>query len=56
MWNVKKTYNKLILGNNDSNITFVELIKMLKLLDFQLRIKGSHHILYKDGIFEIINL
>lgn len=24
--------------------------------DFNLRIKGSHHILYKDGIDEILNL
>jgi hypothetical protein len=32
------------------------LVNLLKSLGFQMRIKGSHHIFYMNGIDEIINL
>ena len=52
--------NKLFLaimsGINDSNIRFSDLCKLLDSLGFQCRIKGDHHIYYKDGINDIINI
>lgn len=47
---------KILSGLSDRNIDFDDLINLLLKLDFQLRIKGSHHIFTKDGIEEIINL
>lgn len=47
---------KILSGNSDNNIEFSDLVKILEVLEFNCRIKGSHHIFYKDGIDEIINL
>lgn len=47
---------KLLSGNSDKNFEFVELVRLLQLLGFTKRIKGSHHIFTKEGINEIINL
>ncbi len=47
---------KLLSGNSDRNFAFNDLLILLKRADFKFRIKGSHHIFYKDGITEIINL
>ncbi|MDQ1351875.1 MAG: hypothetical protein QG657_2181 [Acidobacteriota bacterium] len=53
-------YEKIILkvlrGASDKNIPFDELCSLLEYLGFQVRIRGSHHIYYKDGIEEILNL
>jgi len=32
------------------------MVQLLKRLGFQERIKGSHHIFYRDGVAEILNL
>ncbi|NSW91233.1 MAG: type II toxin-antitoxin system HicA family toxin [Firmicutes bacterium] len=32
------------------------MCKVLRHFDFEERIKGSHHIFYKDGIEEILNI
>ncbi len=47
---------KLLSGNSDRNFAFNDLLILLERADFKFRIKGSHHIFYKDGITEIINL
>ena len=51
-----KTLIKILCGTKDASIQFDELRKILHELGFQERIKGSHHIFYKQGIEEIINL
>ena len=43
-------------GINDYDIPFKDLCKILETVGFQKRIKGDHHIFYKDGIEEIINI
>jgi len=54
------SFDKLILkilsGTSDANISFDDLCKILTNLDFDLRIKGSHHVFRKEGVEEKINL
>lgn len=52
----KKTLDKILSGLSDSNIRFQDLRKLLSDLGFSERIKGDHHILYKEGVEEIVNL
>lgn len=53
-------YDKILLrvlrGTADKNISFDDLCYLLDYLGFQKRIKGSHHIYFKEGIEEILNL
>jgi hypothetical protein len=52
----EKLLFKLLSGNSDRNFSFSDLTKILDTYSFSLRIKGSHHIFYKKGVEEIINL
>ncbi len=52
----EKIIQKVISGSSDKNIEFDELCRLLKTFGFDERIKGSHHIYFKSGISEIINL
>jgi len=52
----KKIIKKILSGLSDKNIRFSELKKLLNDLGFSVRIKGAHHIFYRDDIAEIINL
>ena len=47
---------KILLGASDANIPFEPLCQLLRALDFDDRIRGSHHIFTKEGIEEILNL
>jgi len=51
-----KTLMKLLRGMQDSNFSFDELRTLLLRLGFEERIKGSHHILVKKGVEEILNI
>ena len=46
----------ILRGNSDNNIKFSDLVLILQQFGFNERIKGSHHIFYKEGIEEIINI
>ena len=52
----KKVLDKVLSGLSDKNIRFQNLKKLLNDFGFSVRIKGDHHIFYKEGIEEIINL
>lgn len=52
----EKLMQKLLSGFSDRNMGFDELKSILSKLEFEERIKGSHHIYFKEGIDEIINL
>jgi predicted RNA binding protein YcfA (HicA-like mRNA interferase family) len=52
----KKILDKLFRGSSDNNFDFDDLVSVLKHLGFGFRIKGSHHIFFKEGIDEIVNL
>jgi hypothetical protein len=47
---------KLLAGNGDRNLDFSDLVQILLKFGFSERIKGSHHIFFKQGVDEIINL
>jgi len=52
----EKLLLKVLCGTKDKSILFDELCKILNEFGFKERIKGSHHIFYKEGIEEIINI
>jgi predicted RNA binding protein YcfA (HicA-like mRNA interferase family) len=46
----------ILSGRQDRAFKFSDLTKLLRAMGFQERIKGSHHIYYRMGIEEIINI
>ncbi|RCX12326.1 HicA-like toxin of HicAB toxin-antitoxin system [Anaerobacterium chartisolvens] len=56
MGQFEKILIKILCGTKDNYIDFNDLCKVLKSFEFKVRTKGSHHIFYKDGIAEIINI
>ena len=53
---LNKIISKILSGSSDSNINFTDLVNVLKFLGFKERIKGSHHIFYKENVEEIVNI
>ncbi len=51
-----KLIEKILSGTLDKNIDFDDLTRLLDSLSFRCRVKGDHHIYYKEGIEEIINI
>jgi len=51
-----KLLERVLRGDSDANIPFSGIVQLLKLLGFQERIKGSHHIFFRNGVAEILNL
>ena len=46
----------MLQGTADSNVRFSDLRSLLRSLGFEERIKGSHHILFRTGVEEILNI
>ncbi len=47
---------QILRGISDANIKFADLRNLLIHLGFEERIKGSHHLYRKSGVFEKINI
>ena len=56
MSQIENTFQAILGGRSDHNIRFNELCHVLDSLEFHSRIKGSHHIFWRDDIDEIINI
>ncbi len=56
MTQLDKLFKLVIWGSSDANIAFRDLVKLLYALGFRERIKGSHHIFYKQEVEEILNI
>ena len=56
MSKLQKLINLILLGQSDGNVSFSELCSLLTRLAFEARIRGSHHIFWKQGVTEIINV
>jgi len=52
----EKILDSILRGSSDANIPFTGLCNLLLKLGFHERIKGSHHIFWKEGVAEIMNL
>jgi hypothetical protein len=56
MGNYDKLLFQILRGLSDSNFDFDDLCRLLSHLDFEQRIRGSHHIFRESGVAELINL
>ncbi|MFT5367906.1 MAG: hypothetical protein ACI8V2_002869 [Candidatus Latescibacterota bacterium] len=48
--------DKILKGRSDANIAFRDLCQLLRHLEFDERIRGSHHTFRKQGVEEKINI
>ncbi|HEY1423990.1 MAG TPA: type II toxin-antitoxin system HicA family toxin, partial [Candidatus Acidoferrum sp.] len=56
MARAQRLLEQILRGNADANISFSGMLQLLRRLGFQERVKGSHHILWREGVAEILNL
>ncbi len=56
MAQASRTLEKILRGTSDTDILFDSLRHLLQKLGFVERIRGSHHIFFKNGVEEILNL
>lgn len=56
MGKFEKLLDKILRGTSDNNIDFANFCLLLIKLGFTQRVKGSHHIFWKEGVSEIINV
>jgi hypothetical protein len=56
MSSIGKILDKILRSTSDRNIRFAELVRLLRGLGFDERIKGGHHIFSREGVIEILNL
>ena len=52
----EKTLVRILRGGSDADIGFDDLRGLLLHLGFEERVRGSHHIFFKSGIEELINV
>ena len=53
---IDATNQRILSGRADANIRFSDLCALLRRLGFDERIRGSHHVFFRDGLDEILNL
>jgi predicted RNA binding protein YcfA (HicA-like mRNA interferase family) len=51
-----KTFEQVLSGRSDANVSFSDLCSLLLALGFAKRTRSSHHIFTRDGVEELINL
>jgi len=51
-----KILDQVLRGTADANVSFADLCRLLLRLGFAERVRGGHHIFWKDGVQEILNL
>ena len=51
-----KLMQKILAGGADSNIEFSDLSQLLIRLNFDKRVRGSHHIFFRKDVVDILNL
>ena len=56
MGKLEKIFEHIMMRRSDANVPFESLCALLKRLGFSERIKGDHHIFFKDDVEEILNL
>jgi len=56
MGRAQKTLERLLRGQSDANVEFVDLTALLQALGFEERVRGSHHIFMRRDVQELVNL
>ena len=56
MGKYEKVLEQVLLGRADANVGFDNLRGLLRVLGFNERIRGDHHIFTRNDIDEILNL
>jgi hypothetical protein len=56
MGKYEKLLTIILSGRSDHSIRFTELTNLLRTMGFNERIKGDHHIFYRQDVEEILNL
>jgi hypothetical protein len=56
MSKLEKILLAVLRGTADANVSFSDLCYLLEGLGFTERVRGSHHIFFRDGVEEILNL
>lgn len=51
-----KLLEQILRGDADANIPFSGMVLLLRRLGFEERVKGGHHIFFRQGVPEILNL
>ena len=51
-----KTLRRVLSGTSDAAIRFDDLCSLLESLEFERRVRGSHHVFRKAGVEEKLNL
>jgi len=51
-----KLLEQILRGDADANISFSGMVQLLRRLGFRERVKGDHHIFFREGVPEILNL
>jgi predicted RNA binding protein YcfA (HicA-like mRNA interferase family) len=51
-----KLLEQILRGDADANIPFSGMVQLLRRLGFEERVRGSHHIFFREGVSEILNL
>ena len=52
----ERVLQTILGGRSDANIRFADLRALLFHLGFDERVRGSHHLFYKQGVVELINI
>ena len=56
MGKYEKLIDQILRGASDTNIAFVDLVRLLRRLGFDERTRGSHRLFRMSGVEEKINL
>jgi hypothetical protein len=56
MSKLEKILLAVLRGTADANVSFSDLCYLLEALGFTKRVRGSHHIFFREGVEEILNL
>lgn len=56
MTTVRKLLQKVLSGTGDSALRFDDVVRLLKALNFEERIRGDHHIFTHQDFVDILNL
>lgn len=56
MGRIDRVLERVLSGASDADIRFSDLCGLLTHLGFKERTRGSHHLFWKEGVAEILNL